>query len=138
MIKFTITLVLGFLFGVVLIASEAFSWYRIQEMFYFKSFHMYGLLFSAIGTAAIFVLLFKRKSVKSIYGEPIKVTSKKTKLKRSILGGLIFGAGWAISGACTAPIYVLVGYEWEIGVSLLAGAILGTFIYSTVASKLEK
>lgn len=138
MLKFIITLVLGFLFGAVLIASEAFSWYRIQEMFYFESFHMYGLLFSAIETSAIFVFIFKRKEVKSIYGEKVTVTEKQTGWKRSVLGGLIFGVGWAISGACTAPIYVLVGFKWEIGLLLFAGALLGTYLYSLVASKIEK
>lgn len=138
MLKFIITLVLGFLFGAVLIGSEAFSWYRIQEMFYFESFHMYGLLFSAIGTSAIFVFIFKRKDVKSINGEKITVTEKQTDWKRAIFGGLIFGVGWAISGACTAPIYVLVGFKWEIGLLLFAGVLLGTYLYSLVASKIEK
>ena len=138
MVKFTITLVLGFLFGVVLIASEAFSWYRIQEMFYFKSFHMFGLLFSAIGTAAIFVFIVKRKTINSVYGERIVLNAKKTKLKRSIVGGLIFGAGWAISGACTAPIYVLLGFEWKTGVAVFLGALIGTFLYSKLATKIEK
>ena len=138
MIKFLITLVLGFIFGAVLITSEAFSWYRIQEMFYFESFHMFGLLFSAIGTAAIFVFIFKKKTVHSIYGEKIVLKSKQTKWTRSIIGGLIFGTGWAISGACTAPIYVLVGFQWRIGLILLAGGIIGTYLYSLVASKIEK
>lgn len=138
MLKFIITIILGFLFGTVLIASEAFSWYRIQEMFYFESFHMFGLLFSAIGTAAIFVFITKRKSVKSIEGEIINVEAKKTSWKRSVFGGLIFGAGWAISGACTAPIYVLVGFKWQVGLPLLIGSVLGTYLYSLVASKIEK
>jgi len=138
MLKFIITIILGFLFGTVLIASEAFSWYRIQEMFYFESFHMFGLLFSAIGTAAIFVFITKRKSIKSIDGEIINVEAKKTNWKRSVFGGLIFGAGWAISGACTVPIYVLVGFKWQVGLPLLVGAVLGTYLYSLVASKIEK
>ena len=136
--KFIITLLLGFLFGAILIASDAFSWYRIQEMFYFKSFHMFGLLFSAIGTAAIFVFILKKKRLKSIYGEEIVVVPKKVNWKRSVIGGLIFGTGWAITGACTAPIYILVGFKWEIGLSLFIGAIFGTYIYSLIANKIEK
>lgn len=138
MLKFIITVILGFLFGTVLITSEAFSWYRIQEMFYFESFHMFGLLFSAIGTAAIFVFITKHKNIKSIDGEIIKVEAKKTNWKRSVFGGLTFGTGWAISGACTAPIYALVGFKWQVGLPLLLGAVLGTYLYSLVASKIEK
>lgn len=136
--KFIITLFLGFLFGALLIASEAFSWYRIQEMFYFKSFHMFGLLFSAIGTSAVFVYIIKKKGLKSIYGEEIVLVPKKINWKRSVIGGLIFGTGWAITGACTAPIYILIGFKWQIGLSLLIGAILGTYIYSLIANKIEK
>lgn len=136
--KFIITVLLGFLFGAILIASDAFSWYRIQEMFFFKSFHMFGLLFSAIGTAAVFVFIIKKKRLKSIYGEEIVVLPKKINWKRSVIGGLIFGSGWAITGACTAPIYILVGFKWEIGLSLLIGAIFGTYIYSLIANKIEK
>jgi uncharacterized membrane protein YedE/YeeE len=138
MLNFIITLILGFLFGTVLIASEAFSWYRIQEMFYFKSFHMFGVLFSAIGTAAVFVFIIKKKSLKSVYGEVIQLEPKKTNWKRSVFGGLIFGAGWTITGACTAPIYILVGFKWQIGIAVLLGAVIGTFIYSLVATKIEK
>lgn len=138
MIKFTISLLLGILFGAVLIASEAFSWYRIQEMFYFKSFHMFGLLFSAIATAAVSVLWIKKNKPKSIYGEEISVVPKQTPYKRSVLGGLIFGAGWAISGACSAPIYVLVGFKWNLGLCLIIGAVLGTFCYGLLAHKIEK
>jgi len=138
MLKFIITLLLGFLFGAVLIASEAFSWYRIQEMFYFQSFHMFGLLFSAIGTAALFVFVIKKYNLKSISGETISVKPKNTSYKRSAIGGLFFGAGWAISGACSAPIYVLVGFKWQVGVSLFLGAIIGTYLYSLIATKIEK
>ncbi len=136
--KLILTVILGFLFGLVLIASEAFSWYRIQEMFYFKSFHMYGLLFSAIGTAAIFVYFIKKKKLKSIYQKEIILIPKKINWKRSVIGGLLFGVGWSITGACTAPIYILIGLKWQIGLSLLVGAVAGTFIYSLIAHKIEK
>ena len=99
---------------------------------------MFGLLFSAIGTAAVFVFIIKKKSLKSVYGEVIQLKPKKTTWKRSVFGGLIFGTGWAITGACTAPIYILVGFKWQIGIALLLGAVIGTFIYSLVATKIEK
>ena len=136
--KFTITLLLGFLFGSVLILSQAYSWYRIQEMFHFQSFHMFGLLFSAIGTAALFLWIIKKTKVKSINGNAIKVEPKKLNWKSNAIGGLIFGSGWAISGACSAPVYILVGMYWEIGVLLLLGALVGTFCYAILKNKLPQ
>lgn len=99
---------------------------------------MYGLLFSAIGTAAVFVYIIKKFKLKAINGDEIKIAPKNTTYKRSVIGGLIFGIGWAISGACSAPIYVLVGFKWQIGVSLFVGAIFGTYLYSLIANKIEK
>jgi hypothetical protein len=134
--KVVVTLILGFLFGNVLIASQAFSWYRIQEMFHFDSFHMYGLLFSAIGTGALSLFLLKRFNVKSIKGNELEVKPKPTQLPANILGGLLFGLGWSISGACSAPLYILVGMHWQIGLVLLAGAIIGTLAYGILKDKL--
>ena len=136
--KLILTLLLGFGFGQILIFSQAFSWYRIQEMFHFESFHMFGLLFSAIGTAAISLIVIKRLRLKTINGEEIEVKPKPIQLKANIIGGLIFGLGWSISGACSAPVYILVGMFWKVGCILLIGALVGTFLYGIVDSKLPK
>jgi len=138
MFKFIITLFLGFFFGSILLSSQAFSWYRIQEMFHFQSFHMFGLLFSAIGTSAIVVFLIKRSKAKSIYGNPIEVQPKKLEWKANFIGGLIFGLGWSISGACSAPVYILVGLHWKIGLILLVGAFIGTILYGLTENKLPR
>jgi uncharacterized membrane protein YedE/YeeE len=138
MLKFILTLFLGFFFGTILLSSQAFSWYRIQEMFHFQSFHMFGLLFSAIGTSALFLFLIKRSKAKSVYGNPIDVQPKKLEWKANLLGGLIFGIGWSISGACSAPVYILVGLHWKIGIVLLIGAFVGTILYGLTENKLPR
>ncbi|MEY3237739.1 MAG: hypothetical protein RI883_1840 [Bacteroidota bacterium] len=138
MFKFILTLILGFAFGSILLASQVFSWFRIQEMFHFQSFHMFGLLFSAIGTSALFLFIIKKMKIKSIQGNQIEVKPKKLELKANIIGGLIFGLGWSISGACSAPVYILVGLHWQIGLILLAGAFTGTVIYGAFINKLPR
>ena len=134
--KIVLTLLLGFLFGNVLIASQAFSWFRIQEMFHFDSFHMYGLLFSAIGTGALSLFILKKFKIRSVQGNEIDVKPKPTQIPANLIGGLVFGLGWSISGACSAPIFILIGMHWQIGVTLLAGALVGTFLYGAFKSKL--
>lgn len=134
--KIVLTLILGFLFGNVLIASQAYSWFRIQEMFHFDSFHMYGLLFSAIGTGALSLFLLKKFKVRSINGNDLEVKPKPTQVPANVIGGLIFGLGWSISGACSAPLYILIGMHWQIGLILLAGALVGTVLYGAFKSKL--
>jgi uncharacterized membrane protein YedE/YeeE len=134
--KIILTIVLGFLFGNILIAAQAFSWYRIQEMFHFDSFHMYGLLFSAIGTGALSLFILKKFKIRSIQGNELDVKPKPTQFSANIIGGLIFGLGWSISGACSAPLYILVGMHWVIGLVLLSGALVGTFLYGIFKPKL--
>jgi len=136
--KLIVTLLLGFGFGQILIFSQAFSWYRIQEMFHFESFHMFGLLFSAIGTAAISLIVIKRLGIKTIAGEDVVVKPKPIQLKANVIGGVVFGLGWSISGACSAPVYILVGLYWKVGLILLLGALLGTYFYGLIESKLPK
>jgi uncharacterized membrane protein YedE/YeeE len=97
---------------------------------------MFGLLFSAIGTAALSIWILKRRKQKSIYGNPIEVTPKKLEWKANFFGGLIFGLGWAISGACSAPLYILVGAKTVIGIILFLGAFAGSIIYALLKSKL--
>lgn len=122
----------GFLFGVVLLKSEAVSWFRIQEMFYFQSFHMYGVLFSAIATAAVGVFLIKKLKIRSLKGEPIEFKTKPVEVKQNIIGGTLFGMGWGITGACTAPIYVLVGAQVQGAILVLIGGLIGAFIYGLI------
>jgi uncharacterized membrane protein YedE/YeeE len=99
---------------------------------------MFGLLFSAIGTSALFLFIIKKMKIKSIQGNQIEVKPKKLELKANIIGGLIFGLGWSISGACSAPVYILVGLHWQIGLILLAGAFTGTVIYGAFINKLPR
>lgn len=134
--KLVLTLLLGFLFGNVLIASQAFSWFRIQEMFHFDSFHMYGLLFSAIGTASLSLFILKKFKIRSVKGNELEVKPKPTQIPANVIGGLLFGLGWSISGACSAPLYILIGMHLQIGLILFAGALVGTFLYGALKSKL--
>ena len=136
--KNILTIILGFLFGWILIGTEAFSWYRIQEMFHFQSFHMYGVLSSAILTGAISVFVLKKFKIKSINGNSIVVKPKPVQLKANVIGGLTFGLGWGLSGACSAPVFILAGKEWQIGGILLLGSLLGVLIYGILETKLPK
>lgn len=138
MIKTLFTIALGFAFGSVLIASQAVSWYRIQEMFHFKSFHMFGLLFSAIATAMVSLWIIRKSRVKTIKGNEPKWSPKPLQWKSLIAGGVIFGIGWGISGACSAPVYIIAGMHWQIGLFLLGGALLGAFTYGALHKKLPK
>ena len=124
-----ITITIGFGFGTILLSTQAVSWFRIQQMFQFKSFHMYGVLISAITVASFCILLIKKLNIKSIYGNPIILNKKKLDWKANIIGGLLFGIGWGLTGACSAPIYILVGHHFEIGLPTLFGAITGVYIF---------
>lgn len=126
---------LGILFGYILTKSEVISWFRIQEMFRFQSFHMYGIIMSAIVVGVISIQLIKIFHLKTINGEdPIFIP--KPFNKGTIIGGLIFGLGWAMTGACPGPLYTLVGNgNWVIGIALIA-AITGTYTYGILKEKL--
>jgi uncharacterized membrane protein YedE/YeeE len=128
-------LILGTGFGFVLTKSEAISWFRIQEMFRFQSFHMYGLMFSAVLVGMISVQLIKRFNVRTLSGEPINIEPKQFTWG-NVIGGTIFGLGWALIGACPGPLYALVGAGvWVIAVGFLA-AIAGTWGYGLMREKL--
>lgn len=121
-------LLFGMLFGIILVKSEVISWYRIQEMFRLQSFHMFGVIGSAVITGIISVWLIKKFNVKSIHGEEIKLPQKKFN-KGQIYGGLIFGFGWAITGACPGPLFALIGSGFTVIIITLLSAIAGTWVY---------
>ncbi len=122
----------GTFFGIILSKSQAISWYRIYEMFRFESFHMYGIIGSAIVVGIILVQIIKQTKLKNINGEEVVFTPKKRGRYRNILGGIIFGLGWALAGACPGPMYVLVGQGSIAILIVLFGAMLGAFLYHLV------
>lgn len=128
-------LIAGIFFGIVITKAELISWFRIQEMFRFQSFHMYGVIGSAVVTGIISVWLIKKLNVKSLDGEPIKIADKKFN-KGQIYGGLIFGFGWAITGACPGPLFAQIGTGALVVVVTLLSAILGTWVYGKFREKL--
>ena len=128
-------LLVGILFGTVLTKTEAVSWFRIQEMFRFQSFHMYGIIGSAIAVGALSVWLLKKFKVKSINGEEIVIPDKQFS-KGKIYGGTIFGMGWALAGACPGPLYALLGAGYSVIIVGLLSAMLGTWVYSYLKPKL--
>lgn len=123
-------------FGIILVKSEAVSWYRIFEMFKFQSFHMYGIIGSSVLLGVVSVRLIKLLGIKSIEGEKIKIIPKDKGFLRYLLGGSIFGLGWALAGACPGPMYVLVGTGVYSMLIVIAAALLGTFVYGVVKDKL--
>lgn len=130
--KYSLT---GVLFGIILIKSEVVSWFRIQEMFHLQSFHMYGVIGSAVVTGIISVALIKRFKLKTIHGEPILLPQKKFN-KGQIFGGLLFGLGWAITGACPGPLFAQIGTGLTVVVITLLSAIAGTWVYGRLRDQL--
>ena len=129
-------LAVGVLFGIVMTKSEAISWYRIHEMFRFESFHMYGIMGTAVVLGAIFMWIMKRGGIRTLRGNTVSYNPMKFSLKRHLLAGSIFGLGWALIGACPGPLYVLIGNGYLFVFIMLLSAILGTFVYGLVRSKL--
>jgi uncharacterized membrane protein YedE/YeeE len=123
------------LFGIVFVKAEIISWFRIQEMFRFQSFHMYGVIGSAVLVGIISIWLIKRFNIKTIYGEEIIIKSKSFN-KGQIYGGLLFGFGWAMTGACPGPLYALIGNGATVILVVLLSALLGTFSYGWLRDKL--
>ena len=125
----------GVLFGVLLVKAEVVSWFRIQEMFRLQSFHMYGVIGSAVVTGMIAVLLIKKFKVKTIDGESIEIHPKKFN-KGQVYGGLLFGLGWAITGACPGPLYAQIGNGATVIVVTLLSAVAGTWVYGKLRDRL--
>lgn len=128
-------LIAGIFFGIVLVKAQVISWFRIQEMFQLTSFHMYGVIGTAVVTGIISLQLIKRLNIKTISGDPIAVTPK-TFNKGQIFGGLIFGLGWAITGACPGPLFAQIGTGFTVVTITLLSAIAGTWVYGALKSKL--
>lgn len=129
-------IIVGFIFGIVLTKTEAVSWYRIYEMFQFQSFHMYGIIMTAIATGLIGIQIIKRKKIKDINGNPIYIQDKEKGNVRYWMGGILFGLGWAMVGACPGPIFILLGSGFLSVGLILIGALFGTFLYGVLKDKL--
>ena len=129
-------LLVGILFGIVMTKSEAVSWFRIQEMFRFQSFHMYGIIGVAVIVGAIMHFMIKRGKFKNIGGEVIQFADKPKTYTASILGGTLFGFGWAMTGACPGPLYTLLGHGYWIILVIIASALVGAFTYGALRNKL--
>ena len=126
----------GIFFGIVLTKAEAVSWYRIYEMFHFQSFHMFGIIGTALFTGVIGLQLIKRYKIKDYSGLPINIIEKERGFWRYIIGGSFFGLGWALVGSCPGPIFILLGTGTYAIAVVLIGALLGTYIYGLVKDKL--
>lgn len=121
-------LVVGAIFGIVFVKAEIISWFRIQEMFRFESFHMYGVIGTAVVVGMISVQIIKARKAKSIEGEEIVIHDKEFN-KGQIYGGLIFGLGWAITGACPGPLFAQMGAGFTVVIVTFLSAVLGTWVY---------
>lgn len=129
-------LLVGVVFGITLTKAEIISWYRIYEMFRFQSFHMYGVIGSAVVLGVVLLWFIKKIRVKSINGDFISMPAKEKGWVRYLVGGILFGLGWALTGACPGPLYILIGNGFTVFLVVLLSAVIGTFIYGLVKSKL--
>lgn len=129
-------IVAGILFGITMSKSEAISWFRIQEMFRFQSFHMYGIIGTAVCMGIIAVWLIKKFQIKDSTGQQIIFKEKEKSFTRYLIGGTIFGLGWALTGSCPGPMFVNLGYGYLSILIVIAGSIAGTYIYGLVKDKI--
>lgn len=129
-------LVLGVVFGIIMAKSEAFSWFRIQEMFRFQSFHMYGIIGTAVVLGVIGVALIKKFHLRDFQGNPIQFHPKDHSYTKYLAGGTIFGLGWALSGSCPGPMVVNIGYGFYSMIIVFLFAIIGTYVYGMIKDKL--
>lgn len=132
-IKFLLT---GVLFGIVMTKSEAVSWYRIQEMFRFQSFHMYGIIGTAVVLGTMATYIIKKYKLRDYEGNLIVFTPKEKSVPRYLIGGIIFGLGWALTGACPGPLFVNLGYGYWSFLIAIAGALSGTYFYGMIRDRL--
>lgn len=134
--KFLRYLLIGTVFGITLAKAEVISWFRIYEMFKFQSFHMYGVIGSAVVVGIIVIQIIKRNKLNSIDGEKIIIAPKQFSWSRYIIGGSIFGLGWAMTGACPGPMFILLGNGVGVILVVIASAVLGTYVYGKIRHKL--
>jgi uncharacterized membrane protein YedE/YeeE len=127
---------IGILFGITMMKSEAASWFRIYEMFQFKSFHMYGIIGAAVCLGVLITQLIKRYKLRSFFGEEIHIAPKPKLVSAPLIGGAIFGLGWALTGACPGPIYVLIGAGYLPLLVVMVFAVLGTYCYGWIKPRL--
>ncbi|HEY3430271.1 MAG TPA: DUF6691 family protein [Cyclobacteriaceae bacterium] len=128
-------LLIGVVFGILLVKAEVVSWYRIQEMFRFQSFHMYGVIGSAVMVGALSVWLLKKFQVKTVSGGTVLIPKREFH-KGTVIGGLLFGFGWALTGACPGPLFALIGNGAYVFVVVLASAVAGTWVYGAIRARL--
>lgn len=126
----------GILFGIVMTKSEAVSWFRIQEMFRFESFHMYGIIGVTVLLGILMIYIMKRKKMNNIDGATIEFKDKQNSISRYLIGGIIFGMGWAMTGACPGPIFTLLGHGVLSMIIVIISAVFGTLLYGLVKEKL--
>ncbi|MCC5944668.1 MAG: YeeE/YedE family protein [Bernardetiaceae bacterium] len=129
-------LIVGIIFGTVFVKAEIISWFRIQEMFRLQSFFMYGVIGTAVVVAAISVFLIKKFKAKTFSGEPISIPNKEFRWGQ-IFGGMIFGLGWAITGACPGPLFAQIGSGFTVIIVTLISAIFGTWMYAMLRDKID-
>ncbi len=129
-------LLIGIFFGIIMFKSEAASWFRIYEMFQFKSFHMYGIMGSAFAAGVLIVQMIKRFKIRSFYGAEIVIPPKQKSFSRYFIGGIVFGLGWALAGACPGPMFTLVGAGYMPIIVVIVSALLGTYVYGLLRNKL--
>lgn len=129
-------LILGTVFGIVLTKAELISWFRIFEMFKFQAFHMYGVIGSAVVIGIIITQYIKRTKMKAMSGDPIVMAPKQFSYPRYLIGGTIFGLGWALTGACPGPLFVQVGNGYLVMIVAIASGLLGTYVYGLLRNKL--
>jgi uncharacterized membrane protein YedE/YeeE len=125
----------GIFFGIVLVKGEIISWFRIQAMFRLQQFHMYGVIGSALTVAMVSVWLIRKFRIKSVYGETIEFHPKRFSWGQ-VYGGLLFGLGWSLTGACPGPLFAQIGAGFSVVIVTLASAVAGTWVYGRIREKL--
>ncbi len=136
MAKFLKYIGIGVIFGITLSKAEIISWFRIVEMFNFHSFHMYGVIGSAVLLGILLIKFIKWKKLRSVEGVPIIISPKAKTWKRYLIGGLLFGFGWALTGACPGPMFILLGHKTSVFIVPILAALAGTFSYGLLRNKL--
>ncbi|MBP6826785.1 MAG: YeeE/YedE family protein [Saprospiraceae bacterium] len=129
-------ILVGILLGITLYKSETVSWFRIYEMFRFQSFQLYGIIGSAVVAGMLIVQVVKKRHLNTIDGQEIAIRDKSMSIPRYLLGGFIFGMGWALAGACPAPMFILMGSGCTVFIVYLVAAMTGTYLYGVLRKKL--